>query len=145
MHKSASFRSVFKSPARFTAPGFVLGAARRDEVIVMAAILEQGAMAYVSLGKGCLQTRDFALSTYESKNPCKFPVVYREPRYALSQVVLSRAASSRPQRLPLNAPTPDDCGRHLLVAVMDGEAPYDCVLGFLSRLCQRGNRPAPSV
>ena len=28
---------------------------------------------------------------------------------------------------------------------MDGEAPYDCVLGFLSRLCQRGNRPAPSV
>ena len=78
MHKSASFRSVFKSPARFTAPGFVLGAARRDEVIVMAAILEQGAMAYVSLGKGCLQTRDFALSTYESKNPCKFPVVYRE-------------------------------------------------------------------
>jgi len=28
MHKSASFRSVFKSPARFTAPGFVLGAAR---------------------------------------------------------------------------------------------------------------------
>jgi hypothetical protein len=27
MHKSASFRIVFKSPARFTAPGFVLGAA----------------------------------------------------------------------------------------------------------------------
>ena len=115
MHKSASFRSVFKSPARFTAPGFVLGAARRDEVIVMAAILEQGAMAYVSLGKGCLQTRDFALSTYERKNPCKFPVVYRELRFALSQVVLPRPAPIRPQRLPLNAPTPDDCGRHLLV------------------------------
>jgi hypothetical protein len=28
MHKSASFRIVFKSPARFTAPGFVLGPAR---------------------------------------------------------------------------------------------------------------------
>ena len=47
----------------------------------MAAILDQGAMAYASLGRGCLQTRDFALSTYESKNPCKFPVVYREPRF----------------------------------------------------------------
>jgi hypothetical protein len=80
MHKSASFRSVFKSPARFTAPGFE----RRGEVIVMAAILDQGAMAYVSLGRGCLQPRDFAVSTYESKNPCKFPVVYREPRFALS-------------------------------------------------------------
>jgi len=28
MHKSGSFRIVFKSPARFTAPGFVLGPAR---------------------------------------------------------------------------------------------------------------------
>jgi hypothetical protein len=28
MDKSASLRSVFKSPARFTAPGFVLGEAR---------------------------------------------------------------------------------------------------------------------
>jgi hypothetical protein len=28
MHKSASLRSVFKSPARFTAPGFVLGEVR---------------------------------------------------------------------------------------------------------------------
>jgi hypothetical protein len=94
--------------------------ARRGEVIVMAAILDQGAMAYVSLGRGCLQTRDFALSTYEGKIPAKFPVVYREPRFALSQVVLPRPAPSRPQRLPLNAPTPDDCGRHLLVAVLVG-------------------------
>ena len=60
----------------------------------MAAILDQGAMAYVSLGRGCLQTRDFALSTYESKNPCKFPVVYKEPQFALSQVVLPRPAPS---------------------------------------------------
>jgi hypothetical protein len=102
MHKSASFRSVFKSPARFAATGFVLGAAR--EAIVMAAILDQGAMAYVSLGRGCLRPRDFALSTYERKNPCKFPVVYRKPRFALSQVVLPRPAPSRPQRL--NEPTP---------------------------------------
>jgi hypothetical protein len=86
----------------------------------MAAILDEGAMACVSLGRGCLQTRDFAISTYESKNPCKFPVVYREPRFALSKVVLPRPAPSRPQRLPLNAPTPDDCGRHLLVAVLVG-------------------------
>jgi hypothetical protein len=33
----------------------------------MAAILDQGAMAYVSLGRGCLLPRDFAVSTYESK------------------------------------------------------------------------------
>jgi hypothetical protein len=45
----------------------------------MAAILDQGGMAYVSLGRGGLQTRDFAVSTYDSENPCKFPVVYREP------------------------------------------------------------------
>jgi hypothetical protein len=86
----------------------------------MAAILDEGAMAYVRLGRGCLQTHDFAVSTYESKNPCKFPVVYREPRFALSKVVLPCPAPSRPQRLPLNAPTPDDCGRHLLVAVLVG-------------------------
>jgi hypothetical protein len=42
---------------------------RRGEVIVLAAILDEGAMACVSLGRGCLQTRDFAVSTYESKMP----------------------------------------------------------------------------
>jgi hypothetical protein len=86
----------------------------------MAAILDQGAMAYVSLGRGWLQTRDFALSTYESKIPVNFLLFTGSPRFAPSQVVLPRPAASRPQRLPLNAPTPDDCGRHLLMAVLDG-------------------------
>ena len=80
----------------------------------MAAIRHEPAMADAGLGR---HTRDFADSTYERKNSCKFPVVYREPRFALSEVVLPNPAPDRPERATLNAPTADDCGRRLLAGV----------------------------
>src|ERR1700738_5695674 len=73
----------------------------------MAAIRHEPAMADAGLGR---HTRDFADSTYERKNSCKLPVVYREPRFALSEVVLPNPAPDRPERATLNAPTADDSG-----------------------------------
>ena len=82
----------------------------------MAAIRHEPAMADAGLGRGCIPVI-LPVQLTREKNSCKFPVVYREPRFALSEVVLPNPAPDRPERATLNEPTADDCGRHLLAGV----------------------------
>jgi hypothetical protein len=80
----------------------------------MAAIRHEPAMADVGLRRACLQTRDFAGSTYERKIPVNF-LLFTGSLDSLSHKLSFR--NPAPERPTLNAPTADDCGPYLLAAV----------------------------
>jgi hypothetical protein len=52
------------------------------------------------------------------KIPVNFLLFTGKPGFAPSQVVPPVSGAWPPQRVPLDAPTPGDCGRHLLAAVL---------------------------
>jgi hypothetical protein len=83
----------------------------------MAAIRHEPAMADVGLGRGCLQTRDFAGSTYERKIPVNFLLLTGSLDSLSHKLSFRNPAPERPERATLNAPTADDCGPYLLAAV----------------------------
>ena len=85
MYKKISFRSVSK-PGRMIAPGFVLcGRLIGQTGVGRGSGPTDAATGQMEAG-GALGRRPagFTASTQGRKNPCKFPVVYREPRFALT-------------------------------------------------------------
>jgi hypothetical protein len=83
----------------------------------MAAIRDEPAMADAGLGEDACRPVILPVQLAREKIPVNFLLFTGKPGFAPSQVVPVSGARP-PQRVPLDAPTPGDCGRHLLAAAV---------------------------